>query len=150
MAWNADNRKESIAMIFSKDTLECVAQIPLPLISTYHLVDAWESAGQDGSKQLMFRALVHGPPASERIEVEKCFSDLYRASKIPLCIIMEYTMNVESGQLIESRQVAPEANKSELPDFNSAWGYKKRYIYTNTREDDADFANSLQKMTDMS
>jgi all-trans-8'-apo-beta-carotenal 15,15'-oxygenase len=143
-AWNAKNRKETTAMIFSKETLECVAKVQLPLMSTYHLIDAFEP--DEEGKLLTFRALVHGPPASERIEVEKCFADLYRARKLPLCIIMEYTVDVESGTLKASRQVASNARPCELPDLNNAWGYKKRYVYTNTREDDADFTNSIQKV----
>ncbi|KAL3918643.1 MAG: hypothetical protein SGILL_004140, partial [Bacillariaceae sp.] len=149
-AWNVENKKESTVMVFSKETLQCVAKIQVPLLSTYHLVDAFEPTAKDendgNEKPLTFRALIHGPPADERIEVEKCFSDLYRAGKLPLCIIMEYTMDLTNGTLKESRQIAPEARPCELPDMNSAWGYKKRYLYTNTREDHVAFTNSIQKV----
>jgi carotenoid cleavage dioxygenase-like enzyme len=106
------------------------------------MVDAFEPE----TGKLSFRVLVHGPPPSEREQVEACFSDLYRAGKLPLCKIMEYTVDVEGCCLIHHRQVAPDALPCELPDVNSGWGYKKRYMYANTREEHASFTNSLQKV----
>jgi all-trans-8'-apo-beta-carotenal 15,15'-oxygenase len=145
--WNVENETETAAMIFSKETLECVASIPLPLLSSYHMIDCFESTddGCGNQQALTIRVLVHDPPES-RIEVEKCFSDLYRAGKLPLCKIMEYKVNVTQSTLLDSRMVAPESCPFELPDMNHCWGYKKRFVYTNTREDHASFANSLQKV----
>ena len=150
--WNNANtgmgQDHTMAMVFSKTTLECVAQIPLELLSTYHLVDAFEQYDADSDRQLLsIRLLVHGPPPSERVEVEKCFSDLYCSGPLPLCKIMEYRMDVEHSTVVQSRQIAPDAQPCELPDMNHSWGYKKRYLYTNVRsDDDAPFTNSLQKV----
>jgi all-trans-8'-apo-beta-carotenal 15,15'-oxygenase len=147
--WNEQGETQTTALIFSKETLDCVARIPLPLLSTYHFVDAFESEegiAKNDDKLLTIRLLIHGPPCSERIDVEKCFSDLYRADPLPLCSIMEYSLDVESSKLVSSRLVAPDSRPCELPDVNSAWGYKKRYLYTNTREDHVSFTNSIQKV----
>jgi carotenoid cleavage dioxygenase-like enzyme len=148
--WNNEGRKEhnhTMAMVFSKKTLECVAQIPLELLSTYHLIDAFEEHDSSTDTTLLsVRLLVHGPPPSERIQVEECFSDLYRSGPLPLCQIMQYTMDVQRATVTYSRQVAPDARPCELPDANQSWGYKKRFLYTNVREDRASFTNSIQKV----
>jgi carotenoid cleavage dioxygenase-like enzyme len=146
--WNDQNETKTMALVFSKDTLACIARVPLPLLSTYHLVDAFESENEVTSKQriLTIRLLVHGPPPSERILVENCFSDLYRAGPLPLCTIMEYTVDLISATLHSSRPVAPDSRPCELPVVNDSWGYKKRYLYTNTREDHVAFTNSIQKV----
>lgn len=147
--WNVENETVTTAMIFSKETLECIARIPLPLLSSYHMIDSFESTdggrSSSSSDTLTFRVLVHDPPDS-RVELERCFSDLYRAGELPLCKIMEYTVDVTEAALVGSRMVAPEARPCELPDVNHAWGYRKRFVYTNTREDHVSFSNSLQKV----
>ena len=139
-AWNPDGNEMTTAMIFSKKTLDCIARVSLPLLSTYHLLDAF-----DDGNVVTLRVLVHEPPNS-RNRVEECFSDMYSAEDLPLCRMMEYCMDVESGKMISSRRIAPDAAPCELPDMNMAWGYRKRYIYTNTREEGVDFTNSLQKV----
>jgi all-trans-8'-apo-beta-carotenal 15,15'-oxygenase len=143
-AWNAKGGSETTAMFFSKETLECVARVPLPLLSTYHFVDAFEDP--KNANIVTLRAAVHDPPDSRTL-LEESFMDLYGSTKkLPLCQIMEYTVDIETCQMIRSRPVAPNAVPFELPDMNAAWGYRKRYAYTNTREDHVDFANSLQKV----
>jgi all-trans-8'-apo-beta-carotenal 15,15'-oxygenase len=55
-------------------------------------------------------------------------------------------MNIGECRTVSTRPVAPDAALCELPDVNHAWGYRKRYAYTNPREEDVDFGNSLQKV----
>jgi all-trans-8'-apo-beta-carotenal 15,15'-oxygenase len=144
--WNVNNETKTVAMIFSKNTLDCVARIPLPLLSCYHLIDSYETTTSSNDETLLtIRVVVHEPTDS-RIEIERCFSDLYRTANVPLCKIMEYKVNVKDSTYVDSKTVAPTARPFELPDMNHGWGYKKRYVYTNTREDHVSFANSIQKI----
>jgi carotenoid cleavage dioxygenase-like enzyme len=146
-SWNPKASSETTALIFSKDSLECVAQIPLPLLSTYHLIDAYEKQPGDDNKDnsiLILRLLVH--PEESRDELEANFGDMYSAKNIPLCHFMEYQMDVASGQMISSRRIAPQAAPCELPEVNSQWGFRKQYVYVNALQPGADFSNSLQKV----
>jgi len=59
---------------------------------------------------------------------------------------MEYRANVVSQKIIYSRQVAPSTELCELPDVNTAIGYRKRYVWTNTRTEDSGWLDSLQKV----
>lgn len=140
--WNKKREDTTTAMIFCKESCQCVAEILLPLLSTYHLVDAF-----DDESVLTFRILEHGPPPSARIKVEAAFADLYRADKIPLCTIVEYTLDLKQKKLKNRKLVAPDALSCELPDTNLYWaGYQKRYCYTNTRQSHARFADSIQRI----
>jgi all-trans-8'-apo-beta-carotenal 15,15'-oxygenase len=142
--WNREGQDESIAMIFSKATLEMVAEVSLPLLSFYHHLNAFEEEG--GGGVLKFRTLVHDPPES-RIDLEKSFSDLYSAPRGPVCRAMvEYTIDVKSNRVVESRRLAPNAAPCELPDMHYAWGYRTKFAYTNPCEDHVEWSNSLQKV----
>jgi all-trans-8'-apo-beta-carotenal 15,15'-oxygenase len=143
LTWNTEELPESVALVFSKDTLECVAQVSLPILSTYHQLDAFEDPSN--SNIITLRALVHGPPSS-RMRLEDGFKDLYSHTKIPLCEIMEYVIDIDAGKMISTRRVAPKASLCELPDVNAGWGYRKRYVWTNTRTENVGFVNSLQKV----
>ncbi len=143
LTWNQDEMPESLVLVFSKTTLEKIGEISLPVLSTYHQIDAFEDP--DNANLITFRTLVHDPP-STRTQLEEGFKDLYSHTKIPICQIMEYIIDIESKQLVSSRRVAPNANLCELPDVNSCWGYRKRYVWTNTRTANAGFVNSLQKV----
>lgn len=143
LAWNTEELPESLALVFSKDTLECVAQVPLPILSTYHQLDAFEDASN--SNIITIRALVHDPPSS-RTRLEDGFKDLYSHTKIPICQIMEYVLDIDARKMISSQRVAPKASLCELPDVNGGWGYRKRFVWTNTRTENAGFVNSLQKV----
>lgn len=143
LSWNPEETPQSWALVFSKESLELVAKVPLPILSTYHQIDAFEDPSNSGL--ITFRTLVH-EPSSSRTRLEEGFKDLYSHTKLPLCQIMEYVIDIEAAQLLSSRRVAPHANLCELPDSNAEWGYGKRYIWTNTRTDNAGFLNSLQKV----
>jgi all-trans-8'-apo-beta-carotenal 15,15'-oxygenase len=141
-SWNAKASSETIALIFSKDSLECVARIPLPLLSTFHLIDAYEEP--ENPNFLILRTLVY--PEESRGELEANFEDMYSAKNIPICHFMEYRMDVASRQMLSSRRIAPEAAPCELPEVNSQWGFRKQYVYVNVRQPGADFLDSLQKV----
>jgi len=144
LEWAPDETlPQAVALIFSKDSMECVAKIPLPLLSTYHTIDAFEDS--EDSNFLTFRTLVHEPPES-RGQLESGFKNLYTHSRLPICLIMEYRANVVSQKIIYSRQVAPSTELCELPDVNTAIGYRKRYVWTNTRTEDSGWLDSLQKV----
>jgi all-trans-8'-apo-beta-carotenal 15,15'-oxygenase len=145
-------RNETIAMIYSKETLERVAEVPLPLMSTYHHLDAFEDDCEDDDgnattgRVLKFRTLAHDPPES-RIEVETAFSDLYSAPSVPRCrTILEYMIDPKTSRLLSSRKIATDATPCELPDRNWGWGYCTKYVYTNAGEDGVEWANSLEKV----
>jgi all-trans-8'-apo-beta-carotenal 15,15'-oxygenase len=141
-SWNPKGSSETTALVFSKDTLECVARIPLPLLSTYHLMDAYE---KPDTNCLILRTLVH--PEDSREEVEANFGDMYSAKDMPLCHLMEYQMDVASGQMLSSGRIAPQAAPCELPEVNSQWkSFRKQYVYVNTRQPGADHLDSLQKI----
>jgi len=148
-------------MIFSKETLEKVAEVPLPLISTYHHLDAFEDdfdfQDDDGiitsRRVLKFRTLAHDPPES-RIAFETAVSDLYSATSLPRCqTILECVIYIapnkyNRSRLLSTRTIVADAFAScELPDRNWEWGYRTKYIYTNCCagiEDEC--ADSLQKV----
>ena len=142
-SWNPEEMPQSLALVFSKDSLELVAKVPLPILSTYHHIDAFEDPSN--ANLITFRTLVHEPPSS-RTQLEEGFKDLYSHSKLPICQIMEFVIDVEAAQLVQSRRVVPQAQLCELPDTNTQWGYAKRYLWTNTRTENAGFLNSLQKV----
>ena len=60
--------------------------------------------------------------------------------------MMEYHIDIHECRMVSSRPVAPKAALCEFPEMNNAWGHRKRYAYTNTREEGVDFTNSLQKV----
>ena len=169
--WNNNNknggqqqqRNETIAMIFSKETLEKVAEVPLPLMSTYHHLDAFEDDYEsddndnDGNaastrRVLKVRTLAHDPPES-RIEFETAVSDLYSAQSLPRCqTILEFVIDItpqkNTSRLLSTRTITTDAFAScELPDRNWEWGYRTKYIYTNCcAGSDDECADSLQKV----
>ena len=144
-SWNPQKSSETTALIFSKRTLECVARIPLPLFSTYHLIDAYEKPDKNNPNILILRTMVH--PEDSREELETQFGDMYSAKDIPLCHFMEYEMDVASGQMLSSRRIALQAAPCELPEVNSEWkSFRKQYVYVNARQPGADFTDSLQKI----
>ena len=147
-AWNPNNEQtQTLVMVFSKDTLECVGRIALPLFSTYHMIDAYESG--TSSTILTLRTLIHdGPIETIRRDVEQSFKDMYSASNIPNCRIMEYTMELSSERLLSERPLASGiAAPCEFPEINASWAsFRHRYTYTNVREPSSDFLNGLQKV----
>ncbi|KAG7353900.1 carotenoid oxygenase [Nitzschia inconspicua] len=142
--WNAQEENETRALVFSKETCQCVAEIPVPLLSSYHLVDAFEQQNDDNESLLTFRVLEHEP--SKRVELEKSFADLYRAENIPLCTMVEYTMDLNERKVKARKVVAPDALPCELPDVNSSSEYRKRYCYTNCRQTHSSFSDSIQRI----
>lgn len=173
LEWNPDDNdssttpKTSLALVFSKDSLECMAQIPLPIVSSYHQIDAFEDPSStnddDGNETnnkniITLRACIHDPPSS-RTQLEEGFQDLYRSTKIPLCHFSEYVLDLNSQKMIRSRPLVPHAEPFELPIVNTAFAAdggrpeedsckypKKRYVWTNTRTETASFLNALQKV----
>jgi all-trans-8'-apo-beta-carotenal 15,15'-oxygenase len=148
--WNPDNAiSETTALIVAKDTLTCVGRISLPLFSFYHLIDAYEGK-TDSTTLITVRTMVHdGPVETVRSRVEDCFADMYAASDIPACRMMEFQMNLSTQQFVSSRPIAPNtAAPGEFPETNSAWPsfQKKKFVYLNTREEGADYINSVQKI----
>lgn len=143
--WNPKElNDQTLAFVFSKDTMECLAQVPLPAFSTYHQIDAFEDPSNPNL--LFFRALVHDPPNS-REQLEEGFKDMYTKSRIPLCQIMQYTLDIRNQRFVDSIRVAPTANLCELPDMNADWkSYRKRFMWANVRTKDAGYVNSLQKV----
>ena len=141
--WNPNHEQESYARIFSKKTLECISEVPLPLISTYHLIDAFED--RDNPAIVTLRTLIYDP-AESRSRLETCFEDMYSGNDLPMCILMEYTLNVDSGALVRCRNICEDAAPCEFPEVNHKWGYRKRFVYINTRQEGVDYVNSLQKV----
>ena len=145
LEWNPKEMDDqSLVLVFSKETLECVGRISIPLVSSYHQIDAFEDPFNP--HWISFRLLVHDPPHS-RNQVEEGFKDMYSHAKIPICQLWQYTIDVHRGTFRDRRRVAPQAGLCELPTTNAAWReYKKRYVWTNTRTDEAGYVNSLQKV----
>jgi all-trans-8'-apo-beta-carotenal 15,15'-oxygenase len=145
LEWNPNEEmNESLVLVFSKDSLECVAKVSLPLLSTYHQIDAFEDPSNPNL--ISFRVLVHDPPSS-RAPLEESFKDLYSHAKIPLCQFMQYTIDIQARTFVDSQRVAPNAGLCELPTINADWkDYRKRYVWTNTRTPNAGYVNSLQKV----
>ena len=149
LLWNPQKQTHNVAMIFSKETLECVAKVEIPLVSTYHNLNAYEGIDGTGKVVLKFRTLAHDP-SNTRIDVEKCFADPYSAIKVPTCpTIYEYTIDVAGRKLISCQDITPAHGFApcELPDCNDSYGYDTRYIYTNTQSnDDVEWSDSIQKL----
>ena len=144
-SWNPQGDTETTAMIFSKETLKCVVKVALPLLSTYHLIDAFED--DNDPNILTLRILVHDPNPSARAISEAACEDIYKATNIPLCSLMEYKVDVKAARLLSGRKIIPAAAPCELPDVNAKWGYRKRYVYTNSRENGVEcYTNSIQKI----
>ena len=131
-------------MVYSRDNLQRVAEVPIPLLSSYHNLNAFEDPNNEDL--LSLRILAHDPP-NTRVELEECFSDLYTAKSVPLCdSIFEFNIDVKKSRLVSSRRLAPDAAPCELPHQNDAWGFRSKFMYTNPRSDGAEWADSLQKV----
>jgi all-trans-8'-apo-beta-carotenal 15,15'-oxygenase len=145
LEWNPKEMdNQSLVLVFSKETLDFVARIPIPLLSSYHQIDAFEDPSHPHC--ISFRALVHDPPHS-RQQVEEGFKDMYSHAKIPICQLWQYTIDIQSRTFLDSHRVAPQAGLCELPTTHADWkDYRKRYVWTNTRTEDAGYVNSLQKV----
>ena len=151
--------KDSIVMVFSKETLECVAQVPIGPVSTYHLIDAFEQKANKKNGEstkgastatccstLTLRVACH-PDSAQRNHLEDCFQDLYTARQVPACELHEFVLDLETQSLQRRQQLVPDALPFELPDMNGGFpSYRKRYIYLNSRLPDDDFINSIQKV----
>jgi len=135
--WRPELR--SYINIHDRETLKLKYSIEIPAMSTYHLIDAWE----DGTGFLEVRCL---ELQGKRDRLEACFSDMYSASKIPLCSMQEYVINMESGSLLEKSAAAPDALLGELPEMNAAWKDKHEYTWLLVQTDDADYLNGIQKV----
>ena len=145
LEWNTSKfGQDSIVLIYDKDTLELVAQVPIGPVSTYHLLDAFEA---DDDTTLTLRMLSHETP-DVRNELEDCFKDLYSTTKpVPACELREISMDVSTQSVIRNHRIAPDASPCELPDTNTRWpSYRKRYAYLNVRGEHDAFLNRIQKV----
>ena len=146
LEWNTDKfGQDSIVLVYAKDTLECVAQVPIGPVSSYHLLDSFEGE-TDNNSTLTLRLLVHNPP-DIRNHVEDCFKDLYSAKQVPACDMREIVMDLSTQTVVQNRQILPDALPCELPDTNVDWpSFRKQYAYLNVRGVNDAFLNQVQKV----
>eukprot|EP00977_Amphora_coffeiformis_P007953 scaffold1793_cov173-Amphora_coffeaeformis.AAC.8 len=145
LEWNTSKfGQDSIVLVYAKDTLECVAQVPCGSVSAYHLLDAFEKT--DDNNTLTLRLLSH-TPLDIRNQLEDCFKDLYSAEQVPACEIREIVMDLSTQTVAQNRRIVPDALPCELPDTNGDWpSFRKQYAYLNVRGTDDIFLNQIQKV----
>jgi all-trans-8'-apo-beta-carotenal 15,15'-oxygenase len=141
-----DTSQSPYLYVIRKSDLSLAYQIPLPLMSTYHMVDAYET--NDSTLQVRVSELVNAD--RERLE-DGYFADMYRSHHSPplLTRLQDYTFDLSSsGSLVSRTEVAPDSALCEFPVVHTMDPQRRaRYIWTNClSHPTVDYMNAWQKM----